>query len=130
MLTEVVAKGGNLLLNVGPKADGTIPEIQTRVLRDAGAWVNANADAIHGSRPFEVWGDADTRYTVGADGSVFAIDLTNATERVFPALAGVAAVDGAVEWAERDRRAARARRSAAREPTRARLPDPTARRRL
>ncbi len=101
MLTEVVAKGGNLLLNVGPKADGSIPEIQTRVLREAGAWVNANPDTIHGSRPFDVWGDTDTRYTVGADGTVFAIDLTNAPERVFPALSGVAAVEGAVEWAER-----------------------------
>lgn len=102
MLTEVVAKGGNLLLNVGPKADGSIPEVQRRVLSDAGAWVNANEDAIHGSRPFPVWGDEQTRYTVGADGTVFAIDLTNATERVFPALAGVAAVDDVLEWAERD----------------------------
>jgi alpha-L-fucosidase len=102
MLTEVVAKGGNLLLNIGPKADGSVPEIQTRVLRDAGAWVHANAEAIHGSRPFAVWGDDDSRYTEAADGSVFAIDLTNATERVFPALAGVEAVDGVLEWAERD----------------------------
>jgi alpha-L-fucosidase len=102
MLTEVVAKGGNLLLNIGPKADGTVPEIQDRVLREAGAWVRANEDAIHGSRPFAVWGDAGTRYTVAADGSVCAIDLTNATERVFPALAGVSAVDGALEWAERE----------------------------
>ena len=49
-----------------------------------------------------MWGDATTRYTVGADATVFAIDLDNATERVFPELAGVAAVDGAVEWVERD----------------------------
>jgi alpha-L-fucosidase len=102
MLTEVVAKGGNLLLNVGPRADGTIPDVQARVLREAGQWVNAHAEAIHGSKPFEVWGDADTRYTVGADGSVFAVDLTNAAERTFPALAGVVAIDGAAEWAERD----------------------------
>ncbi len=102
MLTEVVAKGGNLLLNVGPKSDGTIPEIQTRVLREAGAWVNANADAIHGSRPFPVWGDAETRYTVGADGTVFAVDLTNATERVFAGPSGIGAVDDALEWAERE----------------------------
>jgi alpha-L-fucosidase len=101
MLTEVVAKGGNLLLNVGPKADGTIPDIQTRVLREAGGWVTANEAAIHGSRPFAVWGDDETRYTVGEDGTVFAIDLTNAAERVFPALAGLSAVDGALEWAER-----------------------------
>jgi alpha-L-fucosidase len=102
MLTEVVAKGGNLLLNVGPKADGTIPEIQTRVLREAGDWVNANSDAIHGSQPFDDWGDDDTRYTVGADGTVFAIDLSNATERVYPALAGVESVSDAIEWVERD----------------------------
>ena len=68
MLTEVVAKGGNLLLNVGPKADGSIPEIQTRVLREAGAWVNANADAIHGSQPHWEWGDAETRYTAAPTG--------------------------------------------------------------
>ena len=35
LLTEVVAKGGNLLLNVGPAADGTIPELQAAPLRDA-----------------------------------------------------------------------------------------------
>jgi hypothetical protein len=64
--------------------------------------VHVNAEAIHGSRPFTAWGDADTRYTEAADGSVFAIDLTNATERVFPALTGVAAMDGVVEWVERD----------------------------
>ncbi len=102
MLTEVVAKGGNLLLNVGPKADGTIPEIQARVLRDAGAWVNANHEAIHGSHPFAAWGDATTRYTVGSDETVFAIDLDSVDERVFPELRGVAAVDGALEWVERD----------------------------
>jgi alpha-L-fucosidase len=101
LLTEVVAKGGNLLLNIGPKADGSIPEIQAQVLRESGAWVTANADAIHGSRPFGEWGDDQTRYTVGEDGTVFAIDLTNATERVFPAVAGVAAVDDTLEWAER-----------------------------
>ncbi len=102
MLTEVVAKGGNLLLNVGPRADGTIPDVQARTLREAGSWVNANAAAIHGSRPFEVWGDASTRYTVGSDGTVFAIDLSGATERIFHGLHGVATVDGVLEWVERD----------------------------
>lgn len=101
LLTKTVAKGGNLLLNIGPRADGTIPEIQARVLHEAGSWVRAHADAIHGSRPFEHWGDETTRYTVGAGGRVFAIDLENAPERVFGGLTGVAAVDGAAEWAER-----------------------------
>ena len=54
MLVETVAKAGHLLLNVGPNADGTIPEIQSRALRDAGAWVNAHADVVHDSQPYAV----------------------------------------------------------------------------
>ena len=46
LLTEVVAKGGNLLLNVGPAADGTIPELQAAPLRDAGTWIAAHDDVI------------------------------------------------------------------------------------
>ena len=67
MLVETVAKGGNLLLNVGPNADGTVPDIQARVLRDAGAWVRANADAIHGSTRFDVPGDGQHWYTRTGD---------------------------------------------------------------
>ena len=64
LLTEVVAKGGNLLLNVGPAADGTIPELQAAPLRDAGRWIAAHDDVISDSRPWTVWGDERTRYTM------------------------------------------------------------------
>lgn len=64
LLTEIVAKGGNFLLNIGPRADGTIPELQSGPLREAGRWINKHAAAIDGSRPFEAWGDAGVRYTV------------------------------------------------------------------
>jgi alpha-L-fucosidase len=47
-----VSKNGNLLLNVGPMADGTIPEPQARRLRAFGAWLRANGAAIYGSRPW------------------------------------------------------------------------------
>ena len=57
MLVETVAKGGNLLLNVGPNADGTIPDVQARLLRESGEWVRTHADAIHGSAPFDVPGE-------------------------------------------------------------------------
>lgn len=102
LLTETVAKGGNLLVNIGPNADGSVPEIQERVLRESGEWVRAHGDLIHGSRPFGDWGDATTRYLVGADHAVYAIDLTNAPDRTFPALTGATAVAGALEWAARD----------------------------
>lgn len=62
LLTEVVAKGGHLLLNVGPAADGTIPDLQSAPLRAAGHWITRHADLVHRARPWDVWGDADVRY--------------------------------------------------------------------
>lgn len=66
LLTEVVAKGGNLLLNIGPAADGTIPELQAAPLRRAGTWIREHADVINGSRPWSTWGDDTVRYLVPA----------------------------------------------------------------
>lgn len=55
MLIEVVSKGGNLLLNVGPRPDGTISEDFTSRLRTLGRWLEANGDSIYGTTasPFE-----------------------------------------------------------------------------
>ena len=47
-----VAKNGNLLLNVGPRADGSIPEPQAERLKAFGAWLRANGEAIYGARPW------------------------------------------------------------------------------
>ena len=47
---DVVSRGGNLLLNVGPKADGTLPEIQRRTLDGLADWNEVNGDAVFGSR--------------------------------------------------------------------------------
>ena len=49
MLVDVASKGGNLLLNVGPKADGTIPSESLARLREMGAWLRANGASIYGS---------------------------------------------------------------------------------
>ena len=87
LLVETVAKGGNLLLNVGPNADGTIPEIQERVLRESGAWVRAHADAIHGSTRFDVPGSGAHWYTRTGE-IVHAFDLSSAPEPRFAALGG------------------------------------------
>jgi alpha-L-fucosidase len=47
-----VSKNGNLLLNVGPQANGTIPEAQAARLKAFGAWLRANGAAIFGTRPW------------------------------------------------------------------------------
>ena len=52
LLVDIVSKNGNLLLDVGPEADGTIPPVQMNRLRALGAWLHQNGDAIYGTRPW------------------------------------------------------------------------------
>ncbi|MDE0105115.1 MAG: alpha-L-fucosidase [Bryobacterales bacterium] len=52
LLADIVSKNGNLLLNAGPMADGTIPELQASRLRALGQWLGKNGDAIYGTRPW------------------------------------------------------------------------------
>jgi alpha-L-fucosidase len=49
MLIQKVARGGNLLLDIGPAADGTIPVIMQQRLADMGAWLKTNGEAIYGT---------------------------------------------------------------------------------
>lgn len=57
MLSDIVSKNGNLLLNVPQKADGTIDEWVKNVLNDIGAWMLINSEAIYGTRPWRVFGE-------------------------------------------------------------------------
>ena len=50
-LVDIVSKGGNYLLNVGPMANGVIPQPSADVLRHAGAWLKVNGEAIYGAGP-------------------------------------------------------------------------------
>lgn len=59
-LIDIVSKNGNLLLNVGPKADGTIPDEIATVLRGMGAWLKVNGEAIYDTRPFKYFGEGPT----------------------------------------------------------------------
>ncbi|MDF9796470.1 alpha-L-fucosidase [Catalinimonas alkaloidigena] len=64
-LIDIVSKNGCLLLNVGPKADGTIPEDQQQVLLEIGKWLNTNGDAIYGTRPWKIYGEGPTEVATG-----------------------------------------------------------------
>jgi alpha-L-fucosidase len=55
-LVDIVSKGGNYLLNVGPMADGVIPQPSQDVLRTVGRWLKLNGEAVYGAGPTP-WGD-------------------------------------------------------------------------
>ena len=59
-LVDIVSKNGCLLLNIGPRPDGTIPEPEQKMLREIGAWLSVNGEAIYGTRPFSVFGEGPT----------------------------------------------------------------------
>lgn len=60
-LVDIVSKNGNLLLNVGPRADGTIPEKAEDALRTLGEWLSTYGDAIYSTRPWFIYGEGPSQ---------------------------------------------------------------------
>jgi alpha-L-fucosidase len=65
-LIDIVSKNGNLLVNIGPRSDGTIPEEVQRVLREVGSWLKVNGDGIYGTRAWKVYGEGPTKVVEGS----------------------------------------------------------------
>ena len=77
MLCDVVSKGGNLLLNVGPDADGNLPTEALKRMEEIGKWLDKNGYAIYGTRPLFPYCEDNVRYTQSKDGKhQYAITLT------------------------------------------------------
>lgn len=70
-LIDTVSKNGNLLLNVGPRADGSIAEKDAQILHEIGQWLGANGEGIYDSLPWKISGEGPTKVAAGSfsDGS-------------------------------------------------------------
>jgi len=68
-LVDIVSKGGNFLLNVGPTSEGLIPAASVERLKEMGEWIKVNGEAIYGVKQLRNYKEGDNlRYTISADG--------------------------------------------------------------
>ena len=65
-LIDIVSKNGNLLLNIGPRSDGTITDEETATLLGTGKWLDVNGEAIYGTRPWKLFGEGPTESASGS----------------------------------------------------------------
>ena len=98
LLSEVVAKGGHLLLSVGPDAAGRIPAMQVEPLRQAGVWIQRHEQLINRATPWKEWGDKRARYLM-LDDDLHAVDIDGsgrfaALDRSAGHVRSVARIDG------------------------------------
>ena len=91
LLVDIVAKGGNLLLNVAPGPDGTWQQGAYDLLAEMGTWLKVNGEAIYGSRPAAPYIDGRLRLTRGKDGSRYFVYLADEKEPGIPATIRVSA---------------------------------------
>ena len=74
LLVDCASKNGGLLLNISPRADGTIPDDQQKLLRQIGAWLDVNGAAIYGTRPWIKFSENKIRFTTKGS-TLYAVSL-------------------------------------------------------
>jgi alpha-L-fucosidase len=85
MLVDIVAKGGNLLLNIGPDPEGNLPTVALERLKELGDWMKVNGDAIYYSRAIAPYTEGKVCFTKLPDESICALYLADDGEKQPPA---------------------------------------------
>jgi alpha-L-fucosidase len=81
-LVDIVSKGGNYLLNIGPSPEGELDTVAYHRLKDIGEWMKINGEAIYGTRMYRVFGQGDSiRFTQSKDGTTLYIFLLDIPKR-------------------------------------------------
>lgn len=85
LLIDVVAKGGNLLLNIAPSPEGEWQQGAYDLLKEYGAWMKVNNTAIYGTKPIAPYKENNICFTQNKDGNVFLFYMANEGEDKIPA---------------------------------------------
>jgi alpha-L-fucosidase len=84
LLADIVAKNGNMLLNVTQYPDGSLPPESEELVTELASWMKVNSEAIHGTRPWKIFGEGPTQAKAGAfqeSGAFTAQDFRFTTKR-------------------------------------------------
>jgi alpha-L-fucosidase len=85
LLADIVSKGGNLLLDVGPNPSGDLEPIAYDRLREIGDWMKVNGEAIYATRPVAPHREGNLRFTRSKGGAVYVLYLAGDGEGTMPA---------------------------------------------
>jgi alpha-L-fucosidase len=86
MLVDIVAKGGNFLLNIGPSPEGDYADTAYARLKEIGDWMKINGEAIYRTRPIDPYKEGKICFTSLPEGTIYAIYLADDNERNLPSV--------------------------------------------